>query len=552
MRGSFCPDITLISDKAHKLMCCLVFLLLIFPVRAQTDPLSAMTLEQRIAQMFIVHLYGPQLTEAGRDFLARAQPGGVVLIGTNLGTPAALTALINSYQQTITAAGGLPLFVAVDQEGGPISHLREGFTLFPTPALLTASGQPELARRVGAAMAAELRAVGVNLNLAPVADLETNRDNPVIARRSFGSDPALVSPILAAYIEGLQSAGVLATAKHFPGHGETDSDSHTTLPVLDLTRERLETVELAPFRAAIDAGVEVIMAAHIWYPALESQENLPASLSASIITGLLRGELGYDGLVMTDALDMDAIDTTYSYASAALKAVQAGIDLIIAAHVSLEAQEAAVRAIADAVRAGTLSEGRIDESVRRILDAKARYGLLDWSPLDPATTAERLPLDANAALVEELFRAGVTRVFDHHALLPLTDASSALIIYPATRPNIAQECGRYSTDLKWLGVSASPTDEEIAWAASSAARAGTVVVFTQNADARQQALVQSLPAERTIVVALWSPYDVLRFPQIAAYVVTYSPMRPAVPAACALLFGALPGGTLAVDLDAAL
>ncbi|MBL8163386.1 MAG: hypothetical protein JNJ61_15470 [Anaerolineae bacterium] len=518
------------------------------PVWADADPLSGMTLEQRIGQMFVVNLYGPQLTEAGRDFLTRVQPGGVVLIGDNIGTPEALTALINSYQQTITKAGGVPLFVAVDQEGGPISHLRDGFTLFPTPTLLTASGQTALARQVGAAMAAELRAVGVNMNLAPVADLETNPDNPIITRRSFGSDPTLVSPIIAAYIEGLQSAGVLATAKHFPGHGETDSDSHTTLPILDLARERLDAVELAPFRAAIGAGVEVMMAAHIWYPALEPQENLPASLSPNVITGLLRGELGYDGLVMTDALDMDAIDTSYAYPDAALNAVQAGVDLVIAAHIGLDSQEAAVQAIADAVRDGRISEARVDESVRRILDAKARYNLLEWTPLNPATVTERLPLDANAALVEEQFRAGVTRVFDHAGLLPLTEASNALIIYPATRPTIVQECGGYNIELDWLGVSESPTDEEIAWAADAATRAGTVVTFTQNADRQQQALVQSLPAERTVVVALWSPYDVLLFPQIAAYVVTYSPLRPAVPAACALLFGAVEGGTMAVTL----
>jgi beta-N-acetylhexosaminidase len=536
-------------NKVHRLLCCLVFLLLIQPVWADADPLSGMTLEQRIGQMFIVNLYGPQLTEVGRDFLTRVQPGGVVLIGDNIGTAQALTRLINSYQQTSIDADGLPLFVAVDQEGGPISHLRDGFTVFPTPALLTASGQSELARRVGAAMAAELRAVGVNLNLAPVADLETNPDNPIITRRSFGSDPTRVSPIMAAYIEGLQSAGVLATAKHFPGHGETDSDSHTTLPILDLTRERLDAVELAPFRAAIDAGVEVIMAAHIWYPALEPQENLPASLSSNIITRLLRDELGYDGLVMTDALDMDAIDTSYSYPDAALKAIQAGVDLLIAAHIGLDSQEAAVRAIADAVRDGRISEARIDESARRILDAKARYNLLDWTPLDPAAVAKRLPLDANAALVEEMFRAGVTRVFDHAGLLPLTEASDALIIYPATRPTIVQECGAYTPDLNWLGVSESPTDEEIAWAADSAARAGTVITFTQNADSRQQALVQALPAERTVVVALWSPYDVLLFPRIAAYVVTYSPLRPAVPAACALLFGAVEGGMMAVNID---
>ncbi len=298
---------------------------------------SALTLDQKVAQMFIVNLYGSQLTEAGRDFLTQYQPGGVVLLPENIRTPEDVARLNNLYQQTIIDGGGLPLFISVDQEGGTIAHLREGFTTFPVSMLLTASGDTDLAYRVGQAMAEEMLAVGVNMNLAPVADLETNPNNPIIKRRSFGSDPAMVSPIVAAYIEGMQATNVLATAKHFPGHGDTSDDSHVGLPVVTLDRERLEAVELAPFRAAIEAGVSTIMVAHIWYPALEPQPDLPASMSYNIITGLLREEMGYDGLIVTDALDMDAIDTVYSYPNASLQAIKAGVDLVIAAHVSLEA-----------------------------------------------------------------------------------------------------------------------------------------------------------------------------------------------------------------------
>jgi beta-N-acetylhexosaminidase len=519
--------------------------------RAQPDPLAGLTLEQRIGQMFLVHLSGSTLNAVGRDFLAQWQPGGLVLMDGNTGDPAAVTRLTNSYQQAVTDAGGLPLFIAADQEGGPIAALETGFTHFPTPALLTAAGDSALAERIGAAVAAEMRAVGLNLNLAPVADLE-NPDNKVLARRTFGSDPALTGPTLAAFIRGSQTAGVIATAKHFPGHGATSADSHAVLPVSDLPRERLETVELVPFRSAIDAGVEAIMAAHIWYPALEPDANIPASLSDDVLTGLLREQMGFDGLIMTDALDMDAVDTRFSLSEAVFRAVNAGADILLSAHIGPQQIAAAMADLAERVRRGDISEERINQSARRILTVKARYGILDWQPLDPATATQRVLLDDHAALLETLFQAGVTAAYDHHNLIPLRADHRIAIIFLATRYQIVNECQRYRSDIRWSGVSDSPSDEEIGWAADAARSSDVVVVFTQNAieNRRQQQLVQALPPEKTVVVALWSPYDWLAFPQIAAYMVTYSPARPAVPAACALLFGAAPAqGRLAISLS---
>jgi beta-N-acetylhexosaminidase len=301
--------------------------------------------------MFMVSLYGAELTEVGRDFLQHWQPGAIALFGNNAGSPEAITTLTNAYQQTITEAGGLPLLLAVDQEGGVIAHLTEGFTTFPAPLLLTATGDPELAHAAGQAMGEELTAVGINMNLAPVADLETNPNNPIIQRRSFGSDPQLTAPIIVAFADGLQDGGVLATLKHFPGHGDTSADSHTTLPVVNHNRERLDTVELVPFQAGIEAGVEAVMVAHIWYPALEPQENLPSTLSHNVITGLLREELGFDGLIMTDALAMDAIDTSYSLEDASVLAVQAGVDLLsFGTNAGLQTQGQAIQAVVDAVR----------------------------------------------------------------------------------------------------------------------------------------------------------------------------------------------------------
>ena len=522
------------------------------PIHAQADPLASLTLEQKVAQMLIVNLFGSQLNAPGKAFLEQWQPGGVVLIGENTDTPDAVARLVDSYQQTITDAGGLPLLVAVDEEPGPISHLKDGFTQFPTPTLITATGDPQMAYEVGQAIGDELRAVGVNMTLSPIADLETNPKNPIIVRRSFGNDPAMVSPMIGAFVEGTQVAGVLATAKHFPGHGDSSGDSHTSLPVIGLSKERLESVELAPFGAAIQAHVSAVMVAHIWYPALEPEVDLPASLSSNVITGVLRGELGYDGLVMTDALDMDAIDTTYSYPEAVVKAIQAGVDLVISAHIGLDTQVEAIHAVVDAVHAGMISEARIDESVRRILAAKTQYGILDWKPLDSATTSQQIDLDGHEKLIDDLFRKGTTVAFDPNKLIPLAADRSVGIAYPTTRYQIVQECGQYRKDIRWAGVSDSPTNSEIGAAMTTAKLADTIVVFTQNADenTHQQALVKALPPEKTIVVALWSPYDITTFPGIAAYMVTYSPARPAVPAACRILFGAFPAqGRLSVDLS---
>jgi beta-N-acetylhexosaminidase len=539
----------------------LLLLLLVFitPVYAQQsspvdDILSRLTLEQKVGQMFIVGLYGPTMNEPARDFLITMQPGGVVLFTSNTGTPDAVTRLTNSWQQTITGAGGVPLFIATDQEGGIIARLKEGFTEWPVPMVLTASGDVSLAYRTGQAMATELRAVGVNMDLAPVADLYTNLRNPIIGRRSFGSDPERTGKMLAALIRGMQAGGVLATAKHFPGHGDTDRDSHTSLPAVQYPRDELERVEFAPFRWTIAAGVESVMVAHIWYPAIDTEE-IPASLSGNVVTGILRDEMDFRGLTMTDAIEMDAIDTEYSYSQASIMAINAGIDLVaFGAHVSPTSQATAMQAVIDAVKNGTIPQERIDASVRRILDAKARYGILDWMPLSPEDAGVRLRAPEHALLVEEIFEAGVTVAYDENTLLPISPDRNVLIIYPGIRPAIKFACEplHNAANVRWSSVTESPSDGEIAGAARAAEWGDTVIVFTQNADRdlQQQALVNALPKEKTVAVALFSPYDWQSFPDVSAYVTTYSPLEPSIPAVCKLLFGAIPSrGQLPVALD---
>ena len=503
--------------------------------------------------MFMVTLHGQQITEVGRAFLQQWQPGAVILFTSNIGTPQAMTRLTNAYQQTITDAGGVPLLISIDQEGGVVQRLTDGFTMLPSPLLATATGDPEIEQQVGQMVAEELAAVGINMNLAPVADLETNRENPIIFRRSPGSDPRVTGVAVANVVRGIQSGGVLATLKHFPGHGETTVDSHAELPIVRLDRERLESVEIEPFREAVEAGAAAVMVAHIWYPALEPEVNLPASLSHNIITGILRDELGFQGIVLTDAMDMGAIDTQYGYGNAAVMAIKAGVDLVSPGPgIGLETQTQMIQAVIDAVRSGEISEDRINESVQRILDTKARFGILDWQPLDENTAAERINLPEHEQVIENLFRSSVTVAYDRNNFIPLTPDRHIAIIFLATRAQIQQECSQYNPNIRWVGVADEPDDEQIGWAVEAANWSDTTVVFTQNAiyNERQQALVNALPQEKTIAVAIFSPYDWQTYPNVEGYVATYSPMRPAVPAACAVLFGAIPAkGQLPVTLS---
>jgi beta-N-acetylhexosaminidase len=529
--------------RLYNLLGCLLLLLSFTTVQAQDDDqinaiIAEMTLERKVAQMFMVNLYGSGLTEVGRDMLQTWQPGAVVLLGPNTEqSPEQIAQLTNSYQQTIIGAGGVPLFIATDQEGGMIQRLRAGFTIWPVPMLLTAANDTALSYRMGQGMAAELRAVGVNMNLAPVADLQTNLANPIIGRRSPGSDPLQVGYSLYGLVGGMQSVGVMATLKHFPGHGETDEDSHTTLPELPLDLGRLRDVELPPFIYGMPAGA--VMVSHIWFSEFDP-EPLPASLSPTIVTDLLRNELGYQGIIITDALDMDAIDTAYSPSQAAVMSVQAGNDMVlIGANAGEQIQARAMQAVVDAVRAGEIDEAQIDASVYRVLYAKQQFGVFDWEPVEPEALG--LPLEENATLVRDIFKAGVTVVRDERDVLPFDPGDSVGVIFPGTRYSIQSACETHDENLRSLAVSEGANVTDIARAVRLASEVETVVVFTQDAyiNDEQAALVNALPARKTLVVALASPYDLLRFPDVGGYVVTYSPIDPAAEVACALLFGAI-------------
>ncbi|MBP2019609.1 beta-N-acetylhexosaminidase [Symbiobacterium terraclitae] len=334
------------------------------------DP-AEMTPEQLAGQMVQIQVPGRACTPETAAFLARYRVGSVILFSGNVATPAQAAAFTRGLQEAAAAAGLPPLLLAIDQEGGAASVVQQGVSHPPFLMGIGATGDARSAAAAGRVLAREVRAMGFHWLFAPVLDVNCNPANPVIGPRSFGSDPDLVGRMGAAFVRAVQAEGVLACGKHFPGHGDTSLDSHLDLPSLPHGRERLEAVELKPFRMAIEAGLGSLMTAHVVFPAIEP-EGVPATLSRRVLTDLLRDEMGYDGLLITDSMVMNAIKEHYGTAEAAVRAVLAGADMVMALG-DLDRAATTLEALAAAIAHGTIPRERAEASVRRVLAAKDRF-----------------------------------------------------------------------------------------------------------------------------------------------------------------------------------
>lgn len=340
-------------------------------------------LRDKIGQLFMLGFIGTSVTEELSGLLRDYRPGGLILFARNLEDAGQIIRLTNDLQH---ASPDSPLLISIDQEGGRVSRLPAGFTIFPSCASLGLC-DAAVAYEAAAVTAAELRAVGINMNMAPVLDVHSNPANPIIGDRAFGTDPARVSELGLATIRGLQDHRVVACGKHFPGHGDTAADSHKELPVVTASRERLEDTELRPFREVIghgEQGPSAIMTAHVLYPALDAK--LPATLSSTILSGLLRHQLGFDGLILTDDMEMHAIIDHYGIEEASVLAVQAGADVLLICK-DRERQLAAMQAVRRAVEDGRIAEDRLETSLRRIARIKERF-LHPYAPADPRTAGD--------------------------------------------------------------------------------------------------------------------------------------------------------------------
>jgi beta-N-acetylhexosaminidase len=324
-------------------------------------------LRQKIGQMFLVGLEGEALTSEQRLLIEEYQFAGIILFNNNCCRPAQLVSLCHAIWQSFDT---MPPFIAIDQEGGRAHRLPRPFSHFPAAGHIGARNDPELAYRLGQATATELKLAGINLNFAPVLDVQSNRQSPVIGDRAFAAEPERVSEIALAWTKGLRDSGIIPCGKHFPGHGDTDKDSHFELPLVRKSLAEIQATELPPFAAACRNQIEALMTGHVTYPALDA--NLPATLSEAIITGLLRHQLGFAGVIFSDDLAMRAISDHYSVEEASALAIRAGVDVLLFCH-EIDPAVAAFEFLCDEADRDAAVRARIEESYRRVTELKRRY-----------------------------------------------------------------------------------------------------------------------------------------------------------------------------------
>ncbi|WP_245575061.1 beta-N-acetylhexosaminidase [Chitinilyticum litopenaei] len=371
-----------------------------------------LTLAQKIGQLLMVGFDGLVPDAQIESLLDEEQVGGIILFRRNADTPEQVAALTRALQMRNAQASRVPLMIAMDQEGGMVARLETGMTPLPSAQAFAAAGSVADCRRLTQLANAELRQLGVNVNFAPVLDVNNNPRNPVIGVRAYGSDAETVSRFGLAALQAIHAAGVLPVVKHFPGHGDTEVDSHLGLPLIAHGRQRLQDVELKPFAAALAAGAPAVMSAHVVFPAFEADRDTPSTCSHAVLTGLLREEMGFGGLVFTDCLEMEAIASGMGVVAGALAAFKAGADILLVSH-RLERQRAVHAALLQAVLSGDIPESRVDASLARILAVKQQYRMADWQGAVPAglRSAEALALSA-AVHRRALQRVGSCRQLD--------------------------------------------------------------------------------------------------------------------------------------------
>ncbi len=532
--------------------------------------IAGMSLDEKIGQMTWTHVYGSSADDTSMaasnqerygvntpgEVVEKYNLGGVLYFAWsgNTNNPQQVAGLSNGLQKRAVGAdgSGIPLAVTIDQEGGPVARIGSPATVLPGNMALGATADKDLARAQGNILGSEMRAMGINVDFAPVLDLNSNPENPVIGIRSMGEDPALVSSLGVAQIEGLQSQDVGAAAKHFPGHGDTSVDSHYGLPTVTYDRETLNK-HLQPFKAAIDAGVDMVMTAHIIVQAIDPE--MPGTLSHKVLTGLLRDELGFKGLVTTDALDMAAMAAEWPQEEIAVKAIQAGSDILLNSP-DVDASFAGVRA---AVGSGELSESRLDESVRRILEWKVKRGVFERPLADTGRVDSLVGTAGNLATANLISDRAVTLLRNQDRVLPLSAGNSVLVVgsgsgWPELVGPKLKDQGFAVTEDYENGSSPSAGYRARAVAASVQVDAVVFTSYNATSNAAQQQMVAELAAtgKPVIVIATRNPYDISVFPGAAAVLNSYGATNVNFHGVVGAISGAVnPGGKLPVNIPAA-
>ncbi|MGW4007569.1 glycoside hydrolase family 3 protein [Streptomyces sp. NPDC004763] len=541
--------------------------------------ISRMTLEEKVGQLFVMRVYGHSATDPDQadidanlkeigvrtaaELIARYRVGGIIYFAWahNTRDPYQIADLSNGIQKaSLEQPRGLPVLISTDQEHGIVARVGEPATLFPGAMAVGAGGSRSDARTLGRIAGAELNALGIRQDYSPVADVNVNPANPVIGVRSFGADPDAVAELVAAEVTGYQRSGVAACAKHFPGHGDTATDSHTGFPVITHSREEWEELDAPPFRAAIEAGIDAIMTAHLMVPALDDSGD-PATLSRPILTGILREELGYDGVVVTDSLGMQGVRTKYGDARVPVLALKAGVDQLL----NPPDLPLAWNAVLTAVKDGELTEARLDESILRVLRLKAKLGLFGDAYTSRRDVDRTVGTRAHLAAADRIAERTTTLLVNEGHLLPLSRREHRKLLVVGADPaspsgTTGPPTGVLAGALTELGFTATalstgtaPSAAVIDRAVAAAGDADAVVVATYNvtAGSSQRTLVTRLleTGKPVVAVAVRNPYDVAQLPGVPAFLAAYSWTDVEVRAAARVIAGrARPRGKLPVPV----
>ncbi|UWG99302.1 beta-N-acetylhexosaminidase [Dehalobacter sp. DCM] len=362
------------------------------PVQSDTDPIQdqikTMSLEEKVGQLVMAGIDGYENDDHSKSLIEKYHVGGFILLGQNIRDAGQMLNLVNSLKRT-NGVNTIPLFLAIDEEGGRISRVPEEFAKIPSCQTIGQINNSQLSYQIGSIIGEELKSFGLNMNFGPVLDINSNPKNPVIGDRAFGSTADIVTKLGLQTMLGLQAQNIISVVKHFPGHGDTSVDSHVGLPMVENDLTRLNNFELLPFAAAIQNKVDVIMVAHILLPRIDPVN--PASFSSAIISEVLRTQMNFDGVVITDDMTMGAIIKNYDIGEAAVKSINAGSDIVLVCH-DFDKEEAVIQAMQHAVETGAISMDRLDQSVYRVLKLKQKYNLSDSTvpSVDPDSINEKI------------------------------------------------------------------------------------------------------------------------------------------------------------------
>ncbi|WP_156288224.1 glycoside hydrolase family 3 protein [Oceanobacillus salinisoli] len=520
--------------------------------------MEGMTLQEKIGQMLMPDFRtydGEDVTEMLPEIerlIKEYHLGGIILFRENVVTTEQTARLVAAYQEASEKYG---LLMAIDQEGGIVTRLQSG-TDMPGNMALGATRSPEMTENVGRVIGEELEALGINMNLAPVLDVNNNPDNPVIGVRSFGESPELVSELGIAYTKGLQSTGVAATAKHFPGHGDTDVDSHLGLPEVPHDKDRLLEVELYPFQQAMDAGIDAIMTAHVTFPKIDDTKvtsqkdgteiSLPATLSYKVLTELMREEMGYNGVIITDALNMAAIADHFGSVDAVIRAVNAGTDVIL---MPIGLEEVA-DGLLEAVETGEITEARIEESVKRILTLKVERGIIkaeNAKPIDKvvANAEQVVGSQAHKQVEAEAANRSITLVKNEDVLPLQVSPEEKIVVIANTYANSLYDSIQAHHQNTELITASGPLSEEQMEFLEEEAHAVIIGSYTYNVSGRSPSSPQMQMVNQVIDnmnipvigVGIRNPYDLMAYPEIDAYLAQYGFREASFQATASTLFG---------------